>query len=308
MTTATALILGASLLLLGGHYLIRHAVLLATRLKLTPFVIGLTIVAFGTSAPELVVSLDAVLTGHDDIVIGNIIGGNIANILLVLSISALICPIPVPATIIRREGLALIIATLLFMALCGDTGLALGDGAILLSGLLAFNAYCLLRPNETPALPADSQAMPRTGPALHALWIIGALLALALGSHLFVEGAVRLSRLLGVSEGVIGLTVVATGTAAPEIVTAAFAAWRRQSGIAIGNVLGSNIFNMLGIGGVTALVAPVTVHPDFIEVHFAVLLVATTGIVLYGHLQPVLGRAVGGAFFVAYVGYVVSLF
>lgn len=312
---AINLLAGLGLLFLGGHYLVQHAVLLAGKLGVTPLVIGMTIVAFGTSAPELVVSLGAILTAHDDIVIGNIVGGNIVNILLVLSLSVLIFPIVVPRNFIRREGVSVIAATLLFMALCLDGTVSFLDGLILLVGLGSFiAATVLLFPNAERQTPEDQESdrheevVVGTGIRRHILWIVGALAALAIGSQLFVDGAVDLSRLLGVSEAVIGLTVVAAGTAAPEIVTATIAAWRRQSGVAIGNVLGSNMFNMLGIGGITALVSPIAVHPHFLRIDFVVLLAATIGVVLIGYGARSLGRVTGGLMLAAYAGYTASLF
>ena len=312
---AINLVVGLGLLFLGGHYLVQHAVMLAGKLGVTPLVIGMTIVAFGTSAPELVVSLGAILTSHDDIVTGNIIGGNIVNILLVLSLSILIFPITVSRTFLRREGGSVVAATLLFMALCLDGALGFLDGLTLLAGLGSFIAATFFLFPDTEADPPQERGATRheevvsgSGLFRHIVWIIGALAALALGSHLFVDGAVALSRLLGVSEAVIGLTVVAVGTAAPEIVTATIAAWRRQSGVAIGNVLGSNMFNMLGIGGITALVSPIAVHPHFLEIDFVMLLAATIGIVMIGHVGRTLGRVTGGVMLAAYAGYTASLF
>ena len=332
---AINLLAGLGLLFLGGHYLVQHAVLLAGKLGVTPLVIGMTIVAVGTSAPELVVSLGAILTGHDDIVIGNIVGGNIVNILLVLSLSVLIFPIAVPRNFIRREGVSVIAATLLFLALSLDGTVSFLDGLILLAGLGSFIATTVLlfpdtehdapenqdQENQDPAeqdkdrhdkdrhdKDRHEEVILRTGIGRHIFWIIGALAGLAFGSQLFVDGAVDLSRLLGVSEAVIGLTIVAIGTAAPEIVTAIIAAWRRQSGVAIGNVLGSNMFNMLGIGGVTALVSPIAVDPHFIKVDFGVLLAVTIGVVVIGYVVRTLGRVTGGVMLAAYAIYTASLF
>lgn len=309
------LLAGLCLLFLGGHFLVQHAVLLAGKLGVTPLVIGMTIVAFGTSAPELVVSLGAILSGHDDIVIGNIVGGNIVNILLVLSMSILIFPIAVPPGFIRREGVSVMAATLLFMAVCFDGAVSFLNGLVLLAGLASFLAATfLIFATADPDEDADQtrnrheQTVSGTGRLRHVMWIIGALAALALGSQLFVDGAVALSYHLGVSEAVIGLTVVAIGTAAPEIVTATIAAWRRQSGVAVGNVLGSNMFNMLGIGGITAAVSPISVHPHFLEFDLLVLLGATISIILVGHVSGSLGRMTGGLMLAAYAGYTVSLF
>ena len=309
------LTVGLGLLLVGGRYLVQHAVQLAGKIGVSPLVIGMTIVAFGTSSPELVVSIGAILTAHDDIVIGNIVGGNIVNILLVLSLSVLIFPIPVSRRFIAREGTVTVGAILVFMALCFDGVVSFTDGLVLLAGFAGFIATTLMTGRDEDQSQIDGrQHAAGTAPlraqdlGLHGLWIAGALTALAVGSNLFVTGAADLSRLLGVSEAVIGLTVVAVGTAAPEIVIATIAAWRRESGVAIGSVLGSNMFNMLGIGGITALVSPISVNPHFIEVDVMVLLAATICVVLIGYMLRSLGRVVGALLLAAYITYTVSLF
>jgi len=315
MTLTLLLLGGISLLLLGAHYLVSHAVKLAARLKVPPLVIGLTIVAFGTSAPELVISVDAVLTGHDDIVLGNIIGSNIANLLLVLAVSALIFPVTVLRTTVWREGSILIAAALLF-ALLGRDGLFSGfDGLVLLAGLTAYTAFAFLVPSEGTGETANTDAPEATpafamarGSLVRDLCVIAAALAaLAIGSHLFVDGAVRLSLLLGVSEAVIGLTVVAVGTAAPEIVTAAIAAWNRHSDVAIGNVIGSSIFNLLGIAGCTALVSAIKVDPRFLGMDFGLMLAASIAIVAGGLILGKLGRTAGAVMLAAYAGYIIQI-
>ena len=315
MTLALLLLGGISLLLLGGHYLVSSAVNLAARLKVPPLAIGLTIVAFGTSAPELVISIDAVLTGHDDIVIGNIIGSNIANLLLVLSVSALIFPVIVVRAIIRREGAMLILAAMLFALLLRDGLASRFDGAVLLACLMAYTLFAFLVPSGSDAsLPADADSTGPAAPASDAgtmakdlVFIAGALAALAYGSHLFVDGAVQLSLLLGVSEAVIGLTVVAIGTAAPEIVTAAIAAWNRHTDVAIGNVIGSSIFNLLGITGVTAIVSAIRVDPRFLGIDFGLMLAASVALVAAGLVLGRLGRRVGVVMLLAYIGYMLQL-
>jgi len=315
MTLAFLLLGGIALLLLGGHYLVRHAVRLAARLRVSPLVIGLTIVAFGTSAPELVISLKAALTGHDDIVIGNIIGSNIANLLLVLAVAALIFPVTFVRATIRREGGVLIAASLLFALLARDALFSAFDGFVLLACLVAYTASAfLLPPTDDAGASADSEMTDSASPhmvgtaILRDLLVIAvALAALALGSHLFVEGAVRLSRFLGVSEAVIGLTVVAIGTSAPEIVTAAIAALKRQSDVAIGNVIGSGIFNLLGIAGATALVSPVSVDPRFLGADFGLMLGASVALVAGGLMLGRVGRTAGAMMLLAYAGYMLQL-
>jgi cation:H+ antiporter len=317
MTLALLLLSGITLLLLGGHYLVRHAVELAARLNLPPLVIGLTIVAFGTSAPELVISVGAVLTGHDDIVIGNIIGSNIANLLLVLAVSALIFPVRVVRRTVGREGAILTGATALFGWLCWNGQVSPVEGGVLLASLGVYTAFAFLAPPKAASGQAEVEVTAMTGAAndrglrgsliFNILAISLSLAALAGGSQLFVDGAVQLSLLLGVSEAVIGLTVVAVGTAAPEIVTAAVAAWNRHTDVAIGNVVGSSIFNLLGIAGVTALVSPIAVGAQFIETDIGILLAATAGVILLALALGRLGRRAGLLLLTAYAAYILQL-
>ena len=317
MTLALLLLSGITLLLLGGHYLVRHAVELAARLNLPPLVIGLTIVAFGTSAPELVISVGAVLTGHDDIVIGNIIGSNIANLLLVLAVSALIFPVRVVRRTVGREGAILTGATALFGWLCWNGQVSPVEGGVLLASLGVYMAFAFLAPPKAASGQAEVEVTAMTGAAndrglrgsliFNMLAISLSLAALAGGSQLFVDGAVQLSLLLGVSEAVIGLTVVAVGTAAPEIVTAAVAAWNRHTDVAIGNVIGSSIFNLLGIAGVTALVSPIAVGAQFIETDIGILLAATAGVILLALALGRLGRRAGLLLLAAYAAYILQL-
>ena len=317
MTLALLLLSGITLLLLGGHYLVRHAVELAARLNLPPLVIGLTIVAFGTSAPELVISVGAVLTGHDDIVISNIIGSNIANLLLVLAVSALIFPVRVVRRTVGREGAILTGATALFGWLCWNGQVSPVEGGVLLASLGAYMAFAFLAPPKAASGQAEVEVTAITGAAndrglrgsliFNILAISLSLAALAGGSQLFVDGAVQLSLLLGVSKAVIGLTVVAVGTAAPEIVTAAVAAWNRHTDVAIGNVIGSSIFNLLGIAGVTALVSPIAVGAQFIETDIGILLAATAGVILLALALGRLGRRAGLLLLTAYAAYILQL-
>ena len=317
MTLALLLLSGITLLLLGGHYLVRHAVELAAKLNVPPLVIGLTIVAFGTSAPELVISVGAVLTGHDDIVIGNIIGSNIANLLLVLAVSALIFPVRVVRRTVGREGAILTGATVLFGWLCWNGQVSPVEGGVLLASLGAYTAFAFLAPPKAAAGQAGEEIAAIAGAAaghglrgslmVNILAIALSLAALAGGSQLFVDGAVRLSLLFGVSEAVIGLTVVAVGTAAPEIVTAAAAAWNRHTDVAIGNVIGSSIFNLLGIAGATALVSPIDVGAQFIETDIGILLAASAGVVVLALALGRLGRRAGLLLLTAYAAYILQL-
>ena len=298
------------LLFLGGHYLVQHAVLLAEKLGLSPLVISMTIVAFGTSAPELVVTIDALLNDYGDLVLGNIIGSNIANMMLVLPLAAIIFPLTVPKAIVWREGGVMVGATLLFAGFCLMGVLSVLAGAVLLMALAAFMAFSLLYSDQSSdqASSKSKDENPSSGITTHGVIIILSLLALAVGSRLFVEGAVDLSRLLGVSEAVIGLTVVAVGTAAPELVTVAIAAWQKQTDVVVGNVLGSNIFNLLAIGGVAAMITPIAVDDHFIEVDLPLLALISMALVVLALILPRIGRRSGVVLLAGYAAYTALLF
>lgn len=315
LVSISSLLGGLLLLVFGGNYMVKHAVLLAQAMKVPSLVIGLTVVAFGTAAPELLVSLNAIFSGHSDIVIGNIIGSNIANLLLVLSLAALIFPVPVSRALLRREGLIMAAATVLFYALCATGQIGYFEGAVLLAGLIGFTIFAFFFPDKSEEALAEEQVLevtehekPAKSISVHICWVAAGLIALVFGSDFFVEGAVGVGRKLGISEAVIGLTVVAFGTSLPEVVTSVIAAIHRHSGLAIGNVLGSNIFNILGIGGITALVAPITVHPHFLEMDLAILTVCTIAVLALAYLRRKVGRGTGLLMFGAYIAYIAALF
>ena len=310
MLITIMILAGLMLLFLGGHFLVQHAVLLAEKLGLSPLVISMTIVAFGTSAPELVVTIDALLNDYGDLVLGNIIGSNIANMMLVLPLAAIIFPLTVPKAIVWREGGVMVGATLLFAGFCLMGVLSVLAGAVLLLALAAFMAFSLLYSDQSShqASSISKDENPSSGITTHGVIIILSLLALAGGSRLFVEGAVDLSRLLGVSEAVIGLTVVAVGTAAPELVTMAIAAWQKQTDVVVGNVLGSNIFNLLAIGGVAAMITPIAVDDHFIEVDLPLLALISMALVVLALILPRIGRRSGVVLLAGYAAYTALLF
>ena len=307
MLILITILAGLMLLFIGGHYLVQHAVLLTEKLGLSPLVISITIVAFGTSAPELVVSVDAVLNDYDDLVLGNIIGSNIANMMLVLPVAAIIFPLTVSKKIVWREGGVMIGATALFAGLCLMGQMSILAGVVLLSVLLGFILFSIYNSDQPPH-DIEDQDKPSSSGIKDGVMIILSLLALAFGSRLFVEGAVDLSRLLGVSEAVIGLTVVAVGTAAPELITVAIAAWQKQTDVVIGNILGSNVFNLLAIGGVAALVAPISVDDHFITVDLPLLVMISMALVVLALILPRIGRRSGLILLAGYAAYTAFLF
>jgi cation:H+ antiporter len=311
------LIAGLVLLVVGGELLVRGAVQAAERLGVSPLLIGLTLVGFGTSTPELVTSVQASLAGSPGIAIGNIVGSNIANILLILGVAAIIFPVAVATNALRRDG-TLVVATAVLLA--GASAIMVLDrwvGAIFVALLGAYIFYAWRQ--ESVGAPdghtcayekahafEETHEPVMTGPAKPAggsilIPLLTAIVGLAIvvvGGNFLVSAAISIARGFGISETVIGLTIVAVGTSMPELVTSVIAAIRKNSEVALGNILGSNIYNILGIGGVTALIAPIVRFDNLVMIAVSVLLVifATTG--------RVIGRVEGGILAVCYVGYV----
>lgn len=253
-------IAGLCILYFGGETLLRGAVALASRFGLSSLAIGLTVVAFGTSAPELAVSLNAALNNASDIALGNVIGSNIANLGLILGLSAVISPLLVQAKIIRLDAPIMLASVLLFAVFLLDNQIGRLEGIILSTGLLAYIAFTFIQARKEPEVIQEEflQGVPQTRGRLTidlGLVILG-LGLLILGGKLLVLAAVTIALQLGMSEAVIGLTIVALGTSLPELTATLVAARRGYGNIAIGNIIGSNIFNMLGILGITTLVTP----------------------------------------------------
>ena len=256
--TADVLLLVAGLVVLtvGAEGLVRGGAGLALRLGITPMAVGLTVVAFGTSSPELVVSVSTALEGRGDLALGNVVGSNIFNIALILGVAALVRPAAVRSQTVRLDMPIVIASAVLLVAFLADGRLGPLDGAVLLAGALAYTAFTLGQARRAGP-GAQAEALPTDGPAWRdALFVGGGLAMLVAGSRMLVVGAVSIAEQAGLSEAVIGLTILAAGTSLPELATSVVAAVRGQSDIAIGNVVGSNIFNVLAILGASALVRP----------------------------------------------------
>lgn len=249
---------GLVLLLFAASALVRGAAALALRFGLSPLIVGLTVVAFGTSAPELVVSVQATLSGAGGIAVGNVVGSNIANVGLILALAVLVRPIATDPALLRRDLPMLVGATVLGTAFLLDGALSRLEAGVLLTGLVASLALSLRSAKTQPATEAPADDLPdATGPIWRdALFVLGGLAGLVLGADLLVGGATTIAEALGVSDAVIGLTVVAIGTSLPELATSVVASGRDEGAIAAGNVVGSNLFNLLGILGVAGLVRP----------------------------------------------------
>lgn len=263
---------GLLLLILGAELLVRGAAALAARLGISSLVIGLTVVAFGTSAPELAVSVQAGIANKADIAMGNVIGSNIFNILFILGLSALITPLTVARQLVRVDVPVMIGVSLVLIGLALDGNVSRLDGGLLFAGIVVYTGMLLRMGRRTGNVVSDNHSANADRklnylPIQIAL-IVAGLVALVLGARWLVEGAVALAQALGVSEAVIALTIVAAGTSLPEVATSVVAALRGERDIAVGNVVGSNIFNILSIIGLAALVTPGGLEVSAAMLHF----------------------------------------
>lgn len=306
---------GLIFLLLGGDILVRGAVTLAQRLSVPPLVIGLTVVAFGTSAPELMVSVEAVLNGVPEIAIGNVVGSNIANVLLVLGVPALIYPITCGVDSVRRDGSIMLAVTVGFVALCYTEVLMAWQGLIMVALLCAYLIWSYMLARNEGDSTADSIVDEIEGIATrpHSVpislgFIVGGLIGLVGGSNLLVHGAVDIARAAGIDEATIGLTLIALGTSMPELATSLVAAIRRHGDVAVGNVIGSNLFNLLGIMGIAALVKPIPVPEQFLVFDLWVMLAAAVLLIPFIYRGSEIGRTFGAVLALSYAIYVWSLF
>lgn len=306
-------IAGFVLLFVAGETLVRGAVGIAERLKVPPLIIGLTVVAFGTSLPELFVSVQAVLSGAGALAIGNVVGSNIANVWLILGAAALVAPIACTARRLTRNLLAMLAATLATIALAIDLALTLADGAVLVAGLLLFLFAAIRYARSHPDAARDvlefEQELDVRGLTLTRgiILTLAGLVGLPIASDWLVDGAVTLARILGVAEAVIGLTVVAVGTSLPELATSLVAARKGHGAVAIGNVIGSNLFNLLAILGITALIGRIPVPLAFLRVDLWVMLAASAMLLVFVLPRRPVGRLAGAGMLLCYALYLVWL-
>ena len=265
MLTYLYLIAGLLLLIAGGNYLVKGGVAVAKRFKVPTLIIGMTIVALGTSAPEFIVSLQSALQGHPEISIGNVVGSNIANIGLILGITALILPMAVNRTSVKIDIPFLIFCSLLFFTLAQDNVINRCEGLIFVVLLILFTLLSIYKskrekPTETPVEEPIKEDTPKErdlNMISAIIMIVASCGALTFGANLLIDSAVSLAQSFGVSERVISVTLVAFGTSVPELATSIMAAFRKENDIAIGNVVGSNIFNILFVIGCSALITPI---------------------------------------------------
>ncbi len=306
--------LGLLLLVAGGDGFVRGSVAIARRLGLSPLLIGLTLVGFGTSTPELLTSVQAALAGSPGIAVGNVVGSNTANILLILGLAALVQPLRTQPEAFKRDGTVVLLAALacLGVVMLGEIGRP--AGLALVAGLLAYIGYTYYQETRTPdASAAMHEAEAALEPRPQRLWLAilfttGGLAAVLLGAGLLVESAIALAASAGISETVIGLTVVAIGTSLPELTVSLVAAFRRQADVAFGNIVGSNIYNVLGILGITALVTPVAVPAEIIRLDIWVMLAATLLLLGFAVTGWRVSRTEGAVLLAAYAAYLATLF
>lgn len=282
---------GLILLLASANFLVKGGVSLAERFKISPLVIGMTVIAFGTSAPEFIVSLSAAIKGNPEIALGNVIGSNIANIGLILGITALILPIPVQKASIKNDGPMMLLASLLFIIVSMNGIIGRIEGLI---GFLILGSYTIwmIRASRKKDTPAEK---PKLTPLVSILYIVFASAGLAIGANLLIEGASAIAIQFGVSQKVIGVTIVAFGTSVPELAASVVAAFKKQTDISVGNIIGSNLFNILCVIGLSSVIQPITVdfelfRSDFIWMFIfsilVLLLIYPIRLNLAGYLQP----------------------
>lgn len=285
------LIGGLILLVISGDYLVRGGVAIATRLKISALVIGMTVVAFGTSAPEFLVSLQAAMKGNSEIAIGNVVGSNIANIGLILGITALIYPLTIARNSIRIDWPVMMAVTLLF-TICASFGSITRWEGITGFILLLLFTFWQIRNSRKEHRGEDEEPIEKNAPLwLALLYIGGSAAGLAYGADFLIEGASNIAKSFGVSERVIGVTIVAFGTSLPELAASVSAALKRQTDIAFGNVLGSNIFNILCVVGLTSLIKPIPV--EWLSFRYDFICMILFSLALFLLLIPVSERVFG---------------
>ncbi len=300
----TLLILGGLLLYYGAEWIVRGGSHLATRMGLSPLVIGLTIIAFGTSLPEMVVSLAAAVNDASSIAIGNIVGSNIANVGLVLGLSAFIFPVTIMYVNIRKDLMIYMLAAFVFTYFCADGLIQRYEGAILFGGIVGYTWYAITHPRHR----VEKNAEGKDAVTKCIFYLLLGSFFLYFGSKLFVEGAVSLAALLGVSNVVIGMSVVALGTSLPELATSVVASYHKEHGISVGNIIGSNLFNILSVIGVVSFLYPLQIPKEIM--HFEIPFMLAFGFVLFpiALMKQPISKVTSAILFIGYLSFIILLF
>lgn len=297
-------------LVIGGNLLVQGAVAVARSFNISPMIIGLTLVGFGTSIPELVTSVQAALANSPGIAVGNVIGSNVANILLILGGAALIKPIVTNPRALRRDGTVMLLACLLCigLALFGDVDRVFGSVLLLCLITYVVGTIFVEKRNPTPAKDiyvSESELVEDPGKSrLFELGVMAVgLLITIISARLLVSGAISIATAMSIPQAVIGVTIIAVGTSLPELITSVIAARKGQSDVAFGNIIGSNIFNILGILGATALITPIAIPSEFIRLDIWIMLAATILLLVFARTGWRIGRREASFMLVGYIGY-----
>lgn len=305
ITSVTLIILSLLALYIGAGWLVKGSTEIALKANISNLVIGLTIVAFGTSAPELVVSINASLSGQGDIAIGNIVGSNIFNIAAILGISALLYPMQAKRQLTRIDIPILIVASILLTVFLWDGNLSRLEGILFLAGIITYTLFSLYfsRKYEKKVEEKIGELEKQPDPwYIDLLYITGGLIVLVFASQLLVDNSVSIARNVGISETVIGLTLVAAGTSLPELATSIVAALKKNTDIALGNIVGSNLFNILAIAGTTATIHPI-VGSSINYIDLLVMLVLTILLLPLARSGMKISRIEGGILIISYLIY-----
>jgi cation:H+ antiporter len=309
---------GLAILVFGADWLVKGASRLAIAAGIAPLVVGLTIVAFGTSAPEMAVSVSAAFSGANDMAVANVVGSNLFNVLFILGVAALVAPLVVHQQLVRMDVPIMIGASVLLLVLAADGGLGLWDSALLAALIVAYTVFLIVESRREKSAEvlaeyqeevADASGGESGSMPVNLLLIVVGLAGLVYGSQLMVEGAISLARVLGVSDVIIGLTIVAAGTSLPELATSVVAAFKGERDIAIGNVVGSNIFNICSVLGFSGLASggALTVAPAMISIDIPLMIAVALVCLPFFRSGYTLTRANGAVFLASYVLYVVYL-
>ena len=310
------LVVGIVVLIVAGDFLVRGAAALARHWGIPALIVGLTIVAFGTSAPELVVGIQAVMKGAGQLASGNVVGSNIANVLLALGLPAMIMAIPTNMPGVGRNALVAMAATVIFimLAFLGNP-LQMWQGAILFGGIVIYLLWMFRLAKqgaddpilaEMTEIEEGEDGLP-TNVLMSGFYVIGGFIGLVIGGNLIVDNAVLIASVMGIDETIIGLTIVAIGTSLPEVATVIVAAYRGHSEVAIGNVLGSNIFNLFAVMGASALAGPVGIDKQLFVFDFWVMLVAMVFLLVFIGTRKPIGRKTGTMLMIGYILYLAAL-
>ena len=307
------IVCGLIFLTAGGEALIRGSLAIAKRFNISALISGLIIVGFGTSAPELVVSLDAAANHQDEIAIGNVVGSNIGNILLILGLCAVITPLTISPLALKRDASVMLASTFIFLWLAYSGSISVVEGGILLFILmsyilLAYHSEKSLHSAEAKMHINEGQEITQLPPSL---WLTVSMLVLGLaflviGSKVLLLGATSLASFFGMSESLVGLTIIAVGTSLPELSVSLIAAIRKHGDVAVGNILGSNIFNMFGILGISAMLDPLSVNERILDFDQWVLLISSALLLLFLYTGRKIGRIEGGILLLGYVAYLAA--